>query len=86
MSNVPGVITVTSAETGCRLCFHTDFVSRVTPQRSGSMITVRGLGKVHTVECFRDVGSQVRILPRSPYVQWTPGLQVAVELLLRHEA
>jgi len=66
MSNVPGVITVTSAQTGSRLCFHTDFVSRVVRQPNGAVISVRGLGKVHTVESFHDVKVALKTAATEP--------------------
>jgi len=66
MSKVPGVITVTSAQTGNRLCFHTDFVSRVAAQQTGSVITVRGLGKIRTVESFPDVKAALKSAAAQP--------------------
>jgi hypothetical protein len=53
-------LAVTNCDNGKRERFHPDLVYQVEPQRSGAVISVRGVGKVHVAEPFSKVRAELR--------------------------
>jgi len=51
---------VTNSENGKPERFHPDLVYRVEPQRSGALISIRGVGKVYVSEPFDKVKADLR--------------------------
>lgn len=53
-------LAVTNSDNGRLERFHPDLVYQVEAQRSGAVIAVRGVGKVHVTEPFDKVRAELR--------------------------